>query len=151
MIELKSYHLLWIQIVWKMLAILREQNTLKSIILILARPLHGFVIMDKLLNFPCGSAGKESTCKAGDLGLIPVLGRSPGEGKGNPLQYSCLENSMDCIVHGVTKSRTLLSNSHFHFSLYSVTMRLSFIVYVSNNVYLARQLGEWKIYLVPGT
>ena len=134
-----------------MLAILREQNTLKSIILILARPLHGFVIMDNLLNFPCGSACKESTCNAGDLGLILVLGRSPGEGKGNPLQYSCLENSMDCIVHGVTKSRTLLSNSHFHFSLYSVTMRLSFIVCVSNNVYLARQLGEWKIYLVPGT
>ena len=55
---------------------------------------------------PCGSAGKESTCNAGDLGLIPWLGRSPGEGKGYPLQYSGLENSMDCIVHGVTKSWT---------------------------------------------
>ena len=49
------------------------------------------------------SAGKESTCNEGDLGLIPGLGRSPGEGKGHPLQYSGLENSMDCIVHGVTK------------------------------------------------
>ena len=49
----------------------------------------------------CGSAGKESACNAGDLGLILGLGRSPGEGKGYPLQYSDLENSMDCIVHGV--------------------------------------------------
>ena len=50
------------------------------------------------------------------LGSIPGLGRSPGEGKGYPLQYSGLENSMDCIVHGVTKSRTWLSNFHSHFS-----------------------------------
>ena len=54
-------------------------------------------------GFPCGSAGKESTSNAGDLGSIPGLGRSPGEGKGYPLQYSGLENSMDCIVHGVSK------------------------------------------------
>jgi len=47
------------------------------------------------LGFPNGSDGKESACNAGDLGLIPELGRSPGEGKGYPLQYSCLENSMD--------------------------------------------------------
>ena len=60
------------------------------------------------MGFPCGSAGKESTCNAGDLGLIPGLGRSPGEGKGYPLQYSGLENSMDYIVHGVTKSQTWL-------------------------------------------
>ena len=63
-------------------------------------------------SFPCGSDGKESACNAGDLGLIPGLGRSPGEGKGYPLQYSGLENSMDCIVHGVAKSRTRLSNFH---------------------------------------
>ena len=49
------------------------------------------------------AAGKESTCSAGDLGSIPGLGRSPGEGKGYPLQYSGLENSMDYIVHGVAK------------------------------------------------
>ena len=55
-------------------------------------------------SFPCGSAGKESTCNEGNLGLIPGLGRSPGEGKGYPLQYSGLKNSMDYIVHGVTKS-----------------------------------------------
>ena len=56
-----------------------------------------------LSGFPDGSAGKESTCNVGDLGSIPGLGRSPGEGKGYLLQYSGLENSMDCIVHGVTK------------------------------------------------
>ena len=56
------------------------------------------------LGFPCGSAGKESACNAGDLGSIPGLGRSPGEGKGYPLQYSGLKNSMDCIVCGITKS-----------------------------------------------
>ena len=51
-----------------------------------------------------GSAGKESACNAGDLGSIPGMGRSPGEGKGYPLQYSGLENSTDCIIHGVALS-----------------------------------------------
>jgi len=60
------------------------------------------------MDFPGVPAGKESACNAGDLGLIPGLGRSPGGGHGNPLQYSGLENSMDCIGHGITKS---LSNS----------------------------------------
>ena len=66
------------------------------------------------LGFPCGSAGKESACNAGDLGSVLGLERSPGEGKGYPLQYSALENSMDCIVHGVTKSQTQLLDFHFH-------------------------------------
>ena len=70
----------------------------------------GFVCM---MDFPCGSAGKEFSCNEGDLGLIPGLGRSPGEGKGYPLQYSSLENSMDCIVHGVAMSWTRLSDFHF--------------------------------------
>ena len=65
------------------------------------------------LGFPCGSAGKESACNAGDLGLMPGLGRSRGEDKGYPLQYSGLENSVDCIVHGVAKSLTQLSDFHF--------------------------------------
>ena len=52
--------------------------------------------------FPCGSVDKKSACNAWDLGLIPGLGRSPGEGKDSPLQYPGLENSMDPIVHGVT-------------------------------------------------
>ena len=60
------------------------------------------------MGFPCGSAGKESTCNVGELGSIPGLGRSPGEGKGDPLQYSGLENSRDCVVHGVAKSWTRL-------------------------------------------
>ena len=67
------------------------------------------------MGFPGGSEGKESACNVGDPGLIPGLGRSPGEGHGNPLQYSCLENPMDggawqAIVHGVTKSRIQLSD-----------------------------------------
>ena len=61
----------------------------------------------KFICFPCGSDSKESACNAGDMGSIPGSGRSPGEGNGYPLQYSCLENSMDrgawcVIVHGVT-------------------------------------------------
>ena len=72
------------------------------------------------MGFPRGSSsGKESACNAGDLGSIPGLGRSPGEGKGHPLQYSGLENSMDSIVHGVTKSWTQLNDFQFS-SLQSV-------------------------------
>ena len=75
-----------------------------------------------VMGFPCGSAGKESPCNAGDLGSILGLGRSPGEGKGYPFQYSGLENFMDCKVHGVTMfhgvtmSQTGLSVFHFHFN-----------------------------------
>ena len=56
--------------------------------------------------FPCGSAGKEYACNVGDLGLISRFGRSPGQKKGHPLEYSGVENSMDCVVHGVAKSHT---------------------------------------------
>ena len=65
------------------------------------------------MGFPGGSAGKEFACNVGDLGLTPGLGRSPGEGKGYPLQYSGLESTMDCTVHGVAKSCTRLSGFHF--------------------------------------
>ena len=58
------------------------------------------------MGFPCGSVGKESACNAGNLGSFPGLGRFPGEGKGYLLQYSDLENSIYCIVYGVTKSPT---------------------------------------------
>ena len=64
------------------------------------------------MGFLCGSAGKESTCNEGDLGSVLGLGRSPGEGKGYPLQYSGLEKSLDCIVHGVAKSQTRLSEKY---------------------------------------
>ena len=70
------------------------------------------------MGFPGGSDGKESACGVGDQCLIPGLGRSPKEGNGNPLQYSCLENPMggeawQATVHGVTKSQTQLSNFTF--------------------------------------
>ena len=58
------------------------------------------------MGFPCGSPDKESACNAGDLDLIPGLGRYPGEGKGYPLQYSGLQNFVDCVVHGLAKRRT---------------------------------------------
>ena len=65
------------------------------------------LLFDMLSRFvPDSSVGKESTCNAGDPGLIPGLGRSPGEGIGYPLQYSALENCIDYIVHGVAKSQT---------------------------------------------
>ena len=75
------------------------------------------------MGFPGGSDGKESAQNAGDLGLIPELGRSPGEGNGYPFQYSYLENSMDkqawqAIVHVVAKSWTRLSDSYFTSSIF---------------------------------
>ena len=71
-------------------------------------------------GFPDGSEGKESACNVGDLSLIAGLGRSPGEENGNPVQYSCLENSMDggiwqATVHGVTKRSDRTEQLHFHF------------------------------------
>ena len=64
------------------------------------------------LGFPCGSAGKEFACNTGDLLSNPGLGRSLGEGKGYPLQYSVLKNSKDYTVHGIAKSWTRLSEFH---------------------------------------
>ena len=74
----------------------------------------------QVLDFPCSSDSKESAFNSGDPGLIPGLERSPGEGNGNTVQYSCLENPMDrgawqAIVHGVTKSRKQLSDEHYHY------------------------------------
>ena len=65
-------------------------------------------------GFPGGSNSKESACNAGGLGLIPELGRSPGEGNGYPAQYYGLENPMNSIVPGIAKSCTQLSGFHFH-------------------------------------
>ena len=79
-----------------------------------------------------GSAGKESACNVGDLGSVHGLGRSPGEGKGYPLQYSALEIIMNCIVRGVTKSQTWLSNFHFSwknvFMFYIFCLRWSYCI-----------------------
>ena len=71
------------------------------------------------MGFPGTSGSKESACSVGNPGSVPGLGRSPGEGHGNPLQYSCLESSIDlgawwAAVHGVTKSRIWLRDSHTH-------------------------------------
>ena len=74
------------------------------------------------MGFPGGSDGKVSVCNAEDMGSIPGLGRSLGEGKGYPLQYSGLEDSTDCIVHGVAKSRARLRD--FHFQMYSKVIQL---------------------------
>ena len=71
-------------------------------------------IVTLLLGFPDGLAGKGSTWKARDLGSIPGLEKSPREENCYPLQYSGLENAMDCIVHAVAKSWTWLSDFHFH-------------------------------------
>ena len=72
-----------------------------------------FLWITKVRGFPDGSDVKDSAHNVGDQGLMVELRRSLGEGNGHPLQYSGLENSMDCIVHGVSKSWTLLSNFHF--------------------------------------
>ena len=74
------------------------------------------------MGFPGGSDGKVSACNTGDLGSIPGLGRAPGEGNGNPLQYSCLENPMDggawcTAVHGGREEPDRTERLHFHFSL----------------------------------
>ena len=70
-------------------------------------------VLGRWWGFPDCSVGKESACNAGDPGLIPGLGRSPGEWNNYPLQYSGLENSMDCIAHGVSKTWTQVSDFHF--------------------------------------
>ena len=88
------------------------------------------------LGFPGGSAEKESPCNSGDLDLIPGLGRSPGDGKGYPLQYSGLENSMNYRVHGVAKNRIRLAKFHFHFPLRSVLEIVA--AYVIATVWLSR-------------
>ena len=82
-------------------------------------PIVGLLCHMVVWGFPGGSDGKESACNAGDLGLIPGLGRSPGEGNSYPLQYSCLENSMDrgtwwATVHWVTNSQIWLNDEYSH-------------------------------------
>ena len=86
-----------------------------------------------ILGLPCGSAGKKSVCKVGDLGLIPEPGRSPGEGNRYPLQYSGLENSMDCIQS--TGSQRVSHNFCFHFFLIFIDIIYKLHVFIlSTNV-----------------
>ena len=93
-------------------------------------------------GFPGGSAGKEFACNAGDLGLIPELSNSSGEEKGYPPQYSGLENSMDHIVHGVAKSRTQLSDFHFHFRELRFHMHMPHDTAPSKNTIIPRVCKE---------
>ena len=103
-------------------------------ITILINVLHLISFISISLGFPCGLTGKESACNVGDLGLIPGLRRSPGEGKGYPLQYSGLENSMDCIVHGVKKSWTQLSDFHIH-KHFMIHITLKASKYLNNSLF----------------
>ena len=96
------------------------------------------------LGFPCDSAGKESACNVGDLGLIPGLGRPPGEGNGYPLQYSRLENSMDSILHGVTKSWTWLSDFHEHYiQKYFLLSYITVLRYLSWQYFFSRMFWNF--------
>ena len=88
------------------------------------------------LGLPHSSVGKESACNARDPGSVPGLGRSPGERKGYPLQYSGLEKSMDCIVHGVTKSRTRPRDFHFH-CVYWLYLECYISHFTSHQVFLS--------------
>ena len=96
-------------------------------------------------SFPSGSDGKEFACYAGDLDSIPGWGRSPGEGNGNPLQHSCLENSMDrrawqATVHGVTKSQTHWVTNTLTSQLCSMERRCT-----TRNFSLRRKGKEWSV------
>ena len=84
------------------------------------------------MGFPSGSCSKKSACNAGDLGLIPGLERSCGEGKGYPHQYSGLEKSMDCIVHGIAESDAAerLSLSFFRDIFFHVYLKCIFVKFV---------------------
>ena len=110
--------------------------------------------LSMLQGFPGGSGGKESACNVGDLGSILGVGRFPGEGNGNPLQYSCLENPMDrgawkFTVHGVAKSRTRLSD--FTLPYHSAPQRkircFSYHFYLQNR---SEKLYMWKMWWVTG-
>ena len=98
----------------------------------------------KTTFFPYGSAGKESTCNVGDLGLIPWLGRSPGGRKDYPLQYSGLENSTDSIVHGVAKSQTGLSDFHSHIYIHNYLNRI-FTIEFSKVLLNGIQLSQFQL------
>ena len=95
-------------------------------------------------GFPSSSDVKASTCNAGDPGSIPGLGRSPGEGKGFPLQYSGLENPVDCIVHRVAKSRTQLSDFHVHVFLAEAADE-AYRVTCSGHLSPKKQKKEWNL------
>ena len=100
-------------------------------------------------GFPHSSVGKESACNAGDLGSIPGSGRFPGEGNGNPLQYSCLENPRDrgtwwVTVHGVAKSQTRPSDFTFTFTLVAMLSSQLCLTLKPQGLQPARLLCPWS-------
>ena len=114
-------------------------------------PEHTYMQQCYYLLFPGGLAGKESACNAGDLGSIPGLGRSPGEGNGYPLQYFSWKNSLHCIVHGVEKSRTWLSDFHFHFSVEAhVKDRTDLCAWIQSGGYLGSESQRTNRSLTSG-
>ena len=108
------------------------------------------------VKYPGGSDGKESTCRIGDLNSIPGLGRSPGEGNGNPLQYSCMENPMDrgawqAIVHGVTKSWIWLNDKHTHTHTHtklnmSLWVKAPVMWKLSETTYVGKCICPWMVH-----
>ena len=103
-----------------------------------------------LWGFPDSLVGEQSTGNEGDPGSIPGLGRSPGEAKGYPLQYSGLENSMDCIVHGVAKSRTRLNDFHFTWQLITHYLLFGFDIlkYYINGLFPSAGLQSFLLYFL---
>ena len=104
---------------WSIHGVSDPQGVTRGLCCILPPSIQVYILKGVLMvrDFPHGSDSKESTCNAGDLGSIPGSGRSPGEGDGNPLQYSCLENPMDrgawwATVRGVAKSQIWLNDFH---------------------------------------
>ena len=102
-----------------------------------------------MVKFPCGSAGKESACNVGDQGSIPVLGRSPGEGHGYPVQHSGLKNSVDCIIHGIAKSWTWLSDFDFHGKILKKSHALFFNLFFFKAVKLEAWAQLLSVLLTP--
>ena len=102
---------------WVQIAFWKGQWKVNSTSVIILMQSCGF------MGFPSGSAGKDSACNAGDLGSIPGLGRYPGEGKGYPLQYSCLENSMDGIAHVTQK----VEHNWVKFTFHKIAAQFTFL------------------------
>ena len=98
------------------------------------------------LGFPVVPAGKESACNMADLGSIPGLGRSPGEGNVYPLLYYSLENSMDCVAHGVTMNQTGLRNFQFEFII-----DLNTDSYFRKNFEIGAEIKEELVVLKPNS